>query len=677
MVYLDLILNLALLVALSVVSGFIDRRWPQKTRTGILLQGIVFGGVAMLGMLRPLDLGSGLIFDGRSVMLSLCALFFGPWAIAVACAMALICRVALGGVGITMGVLVILTSSVIGLMAHYRFRPADSPPSVLRLYGLGLAVHIAMVTLMFTLPEGISFATFRRLGLPVLLLYPLATILAGTILSDHLSTSQAAAVLDESEERYRRLFDTSLDAILLTAPDGKILAANSAACHTFGRSEEEIKAIGRNGIVDTADPRLAAALDERTRTGKFTGELTFLRKDGSRFTGEITTTIFKDREHRDRTSMIIRDITERKHAEEALQTAYRFLQIAYAPKDLSSLLEESVKEIKSYTGCSAVGIRLLDKNSNIPYEAYVGFSQSFYELESPLSIHSDACMCINVIQGIPDPTQEFYTPGGSFYMNATSRFLAAVPETAKGPTRNTCNQAGYESVALVPIRPQNVVIGLIHVADEREDRVPLKMVESLEKIGIQLGAAIMRIRLEEDLRESEVHFRTLADTGQALIWTSGIDKKCNYFNQTWLTFTGRTLEQELGDGWVEGVHPDDVRRCVDIYLNAFDRRQKFSMDYRIRHHGGEYRWIQDDGTPRFNSKGEFIGYIGHCLDITDHKKAEDNIRKLNDELEQKVQERTAELKRTIAQLEELNRVFVGRELKMAELKERIAKLGKA
>jgi PAS domain S-box-containing protein len=127
---------------------------------------------------------------------------------------------------------------------------------------------------------------------------------------------------------------------------------------------------------------------------------------------------------------------------------------------------------------------------------------------------------------------------------------------------------------------------------------------------------------KEALHENEIHFRTLADSGQALIWTSGLDKKCNYFNRPWLDFTGRKLEQELGDGWAEGVHPDDFDFCVQTYVNAFEKQERFSMEYRVLHHSGEYRWIQDDGTPRYNSRGEFLGYIGHCLDITEHKKIE-------------------------------------------------------
>ncbi len=674
MVYLDLILNMALLVALSVVSGFIDKRWPRDTRLGVLLQGLTFGGVAVLGMLRPVVLGPGLIFDGRSVMVSLCALFFGPWAAMAASIPPVVCRILLGGVGMTMGVLVILTSAAIGLAAYYRFKPFVQPPSIIRLYGMGLAVHVVVLALMVTLPEGLGLTTFKRLGLPIVLLYPLGTILAGTILSDHFSSTQAAAVLNDSEERYRLLFDASYDAILLTSPDGRILSANPAACRLFGRSEEEIKTVGRNGVLDCTDPRLAAALEERSRTGKFTGELTYVRKDGLKFPGEISTAVFRDRKHEARTSMIVRDITERRQTEEALQMSHRFLQMAYAQKDLASLLGESVKVIQSYTGCAAVGIRLIDEKGNIPYEAYAGFSRNFYELECPLSIQSDECMCINVVTGATDPASAFYTPGGSFFINGTSRFLATVTEEEKGCTRNACNKAGYESVALIPIRPESRIIGLIHIADPKEDKLALKTLELLEKIALQLGTTIIRMRLEETLRENEVHFRTLADSGQALIWTSGVDRRCDYFNRTWFAFTGRTMEQEIGDGWTEGVHPEDLQQCIATYVNAFDRREEFSMDYRIRRHDGEYRWIQDDGTPRFNSKGEFIGYIGHCLDITDHKEAEDKIRKLNDELEQKVQERTAELKQTIAQLEETNRVFVGRELKMSQLKARIAEL---
>jgi PAS domain S-box-containing protein len=123
----------------------------------------------------------------------------------------------------------------------------------------------------------------------------------------------------ESEERYRQLFENSMDAILLTAPDGSIRAANPAACQMFNKTEEQIKQVGRDGLVDVSDPRLKSALEERARTGKFHGELTFIRADGSKFEGELSTTLFKNSKGVDRTGMVLRDISERKRTEETLR----------------------------------------------------------------------------------------------------------------------------------------------------------------------------------------------------------------------------------------------------------------------------------------------------------------------------------------------------------------------
>lgn len=163
---------------------------------------------------------------------------------------------------------------------------------------------------------------------------------------------------------------------------------------------------------------------------------------------------------------------------------------------------------------------------------------------------------------------------------------------------------------------------LAKLVAERTHELEQKQLETIRLLDNLKEENEARRRTEADLLENEFHFRTLADSGQALIWTSDLDKKCNYFNQTWLNFTGKTIDEELGDGWIEVVHPDDLKHCVEVYVTAFDKREKFSMEYRILHSSGEYRWIQDDGTPRFNSKGEFIGYIGHCLDITERKNVE-------------------------------------------------------
>lgn len=131
-----------------------------------------------------------------------------------------------------------------------------------------------------------------------------------------------------------------------------------------------------------------------------------------------------------------------------------------------------------------------------------------------------------------------------------------------------------------------------------------------------------RKRTEDALKESEARFRTVADTAPVLIWMAGTDKLCNFFNQGWLDFTGRTLEQELGNGWAEGIHPNDLAGCLKTYVTAFDARQPFTMEYRLRRHDGEYRWISDHGVPRYDSESDFLGYIGSCVDLTERRQAE-------------------------------------------------------
>jgi PAS domain S-box-containing protein len=129
-------------------------------------------------------------------------------------------------------------------------------------------------------------------------------------------------------------------------------------------------------------------------------------------------------------------------------------------------------------------------------------------------------------------------------------------------------------------------------------------------------------REQEALRESEERFRVMADNAPMMMWMAGTDKACTDFNRGWLEFTGRSLEQEKGDGWAEGVHPADLQRCFNIYHKAFDQRRRFAMEYRLRRHDGEYRWIRDTGVPRFLHDGSFIGYIGCCIDVDDQKQAE-------------------------------------------------------
>ncbi len=200
--------------------------------------------------------------------------------------------------------------------------------------------------------------------------------------------------LRESEERYRQLFENSMDAILLTAPDGSIFAANPAACRMFDHSEAEIIRLGRSGIMDTSDPRLEQALAERARRGSFHGELTFLRSDGAKFPGEITTSLFKNREGQERTSMIIRDITERKRAEEVLnQWAHIFehaqwgVAVSSADEKTLAMINPAFASIHGYsveelTGKPITAVYTPDSLAELPKHIRIAHEKGHHTFES-------------------------------------------------------------------------------------------------------------------------------------------------------------------------------------------------------------------------------------------------------------------------------------------------------
>jgi PAS domain S-box-containing protein len=184
---------------------------------------------------------------------------------------------------------------------------------------------------------------------------------------------------------------------------------------------------------------------------------------------------------------------------------------------------------------------------------------------------------------------------------------------------------------------------------------PLASVLSLQLFLMFAAASFMVLAVlveekkqdEQQLRESEQRFRLVADTAPAPIWMAGPDKLCTYVNKTWLDFTGRSMEQELGNGWVEGVHSDDLQLCLNAYTRCFDTRERFAMEYRVRRHDGEYRWIMDMGVPRFNQDGSFAGYVGIAIDVTERKKAEEAQLGMN---------------RKLMEAQEKERTRIGREL---------------
>ncbi|MEX0886864.1 MAG: ATP-binding protein [Phycisphaeraceae bacterium] len=209
---------------------------------------------------------------------------------------------------------------------------------------------------------------------------------------------------------------------------------------------------------------------------------------------------------------------------------------------------------------------------------------------------------------------------------------------------------GAVSGMTVIVHAEEKPFGVLGVHTVQRRRFSHNDAAFIQAIANVLGQAIGRHRAEAGLRESEQRFRNLADATPALIWMSGLDKGYTYFNRQWRAFTGRTLEQEYDAGWTEGVHPEDQARRTSVYASAFDQREPFRMEYRLRRADGVYRWLVDEGRPRFLPDGRFAGYVGACIDVTAQKEAAEKLRDLNETLERRVTERTSRLRQTNEQL---------------------------
>ncbi len=308
------------------------------------------------------------------------------------------------------------------------------------------------------------------------------------------------------------------------------------------------------------------------------------------------------------------------------------------------------------------------KNLNRVYAMLGNINQTIVRIRDPQELFREACR-IAVEDGgfLMAWISQFDKESGAILPVATAgrddgyvdqlRITLDDAERGKGPTaeairtasKAVCNdiehdprmyswreealKRGYRSSAAFPLIVFDTIRGAISFYAEEPNFFNTHELRLLDELAHDISFALEFSEQEENrrnaetaLRDSQQLFATVANTSPALIWMSGLDKGCLWFNEPWLTFTGRTMAEELGDGWTEGVYPDDLGHCLQVYAEAFEARTPFAMEYRLRRHDGEYRWLLDQGQPRYDASGAFAGYIGSCLDISEHRKLENQMR---------------------------------------------------
>lgn len=399
-----LIYNLSILVSISIISSFIVYRGNNEWRRTIL-QGVLFGSAAVIGMLNPLVVAPGLIFDGRSVMISLSALFFGPLAAAITGTMALLLRINQGGTGVIVGTLVIIMSAAVGTLYNMRNKRSNIEVSTKMLYLMGIVVHVAMILLMFTLPGGKSISTIKIIGMPILLTYPIATVLIGRILleahehrrvldalresqadlsatNEELSASmeQLVAVEEELRSQFEELqtsyehniesesqLNSALDnapiPIMLRADDGEILKISRRWTEITGYTIRDIPTVDEwtAKAYGTDKLRLLSLIESsyNAEDSKSDGEYKITCADGKERVWLFKTAkIGKIADGRRVTMVAATDITENKIFEEALILAKNDAEAANAAK--SQFLANMSHEIRTPLNGIMGMLQLLD-----------------------------------------------------------------------------------------------------------------------------------------------------------------------------------------------------------------------------------------------------------------------------------------------------------------------------
>lgn len=400
------------------------------------------------------------------------------------------------------------------------------------------------------------------------------------ILRDITERKQAEAEIRESEANYRSVFNAAHDAIFIHAMhSGEILDVNERMCELYGWTLEEARSLKIGDLSSNEPPYTQKeALQWLAKAASGEPQLFEWRakdKSGRLFWVEVNLKRTFLRKQ-DVLLAIVRDITERKQAIDRLrQSEERFGKAFRANPQPMAL-------------------------STIADGRYLDVNESFLQLSGYAreEVIGHTALELNIWES-PQARHDFIRHLKEYgsVVNAETRF-----RTKNGSIRVLLSSAEQLDLA-------NEACLLTASSDITE-----------------------RVATQRALQESEARFRNMADTAPVMIWISDETEKCTYFNKQWLDFTGNSLEEEVGDGWTQGLHPDDSAFCLETFHSSFVARKRFEMEYRLRRHDGEYRWIFDSGTPRFAADGLFLGFIGSCVDITGRKESEVALKKAHEEL---------------------------------------------
>jgi PAS domain S-box-containing protein len=614
MFIIDLVYNLSTLVALSIISGFVDQRWQSTTKPGAILQGLLFGCVAMLGMINPLVFEPGLVFDGRSVVISLAGLFFGPVAGVISAAMAVGLRVFQGGMGVVTGVSVISASFLIGVLYHYIRKKRNRRISSLFLLRFGLTVHIVMLGLMFTLPYNSAIAVINRLGIAIVVFYPLATILIGKILHDQELKMLSVKALRKSEMLFKSLAISSPLGICKINKEGNIKFVNDRWCEIVSRSEKDSLGKRFSFFVHPSDfSKTENALNNLLNNGAdFNIEIQVSSQDGN-----SSWVIAQFEPDLDEYGTLfgyvgtLVDISERKKTEDEL------------------------RRWETIFKSTRVGIVLANGYSQVFDLMNPAFAAMHgYTIDELVGKSIDIVFSPEERSRIPEEIQKSYDTGHNVYESWHKK---------KDGTRFP------------------VLTSVTAVSNDQGE--PLYRIVNVQDVSSKYES-------ERQLRNERFRLTSIIEGTNVGTWEWNVQSGHTYYNDLWAKMLGYTLEDVQPasvETWYKFVHPDDIEPAMNEIKRHFDGEIEFyKFQYRMHHKDGHWIWVQDRGkVTQWTDDGKPFMMFGTHVDITDQKKWEEVLQ----ESEQKLKIQNEEYLALNEELIEINKKLVESEYRLKEQNE--------
>jgi PAS domain S-box-containing protein len=463
-----------------------------------------------------------------------------------------------------------------------------------------------------------------------------------SMVHDVTERKQAEEARRVSEALYGSIVSASPDDIAITDMEGCIVLTSPAGFAMFALGPEDDPR-GRllSEFIAPEDRERAAANVALMVEGRSPGlgEYVALRTDGSTFPIEVNGEVVRDVDGQPKGMVfVVRDVTERKRTERLLAAPAEILGIIAAPAPIAETAAAIVAALKRASGFDAVGLRLR-QDDDFPFVASAGYSEEFIAAESTLTERSVGgglcrnpdgsvsleCTCGLVISGSADPADPLFTAAGSAWTNDALPFLEAPHEDdSRLHPRDRCIRVGYRSIALVPLRAGEEILGLLHLVDRQTGRFTPDSIAFFEGLGASIGVALREKSAQDALSDHrELLESVIAGSGSG-VWSWHVQTGETVFNERWAEIVGYTLEELAPvsiETWTRLCHPDDLKRSGELLAEHFaGRMETYECEARMRHKDGHWVWVMDRGkVSEWDPDGAPLRMTGTHMDITRRK----------------------------------------------------------